>query len=252
MDFRSKSIFGIALVAAVFAAANGGGEKPKASPPPVVEMSYPVSREDVLMSTPGGGKAQNGPVYPPIETFPTIVDTRHANTEAVDLFNRFFATKSRHDSNATMAFISRDLSVYVDATLGWELHGYDALKAVWAQYMPTWGEGRSYPTRILGEVHGGTGSVMVEFTDTPELFGADMRVLGAVDVVDGKITRWADYWDSAAYDSTRFAKMKRPPVDPPLALRSTPAATSARIRDMSSTFVERLSSGDTEGAASAL
>ena len=164
-------------------------------------------------------------------------------------FTRFFATKSRHDSNATMAFISRDLSVYVDATLGWELHGYDALQAVWAHYMPTWGEGRSYPTRILGEVHGGTGSVMVEFTDTPELFGADMRVLGAVDVVDGKITRWADYWDSAAYDGKRFEKMKRPPVDPPLALRSTPAATSARIRDVSSTFVERLSSGDTEGAA---
>jgi hypothetical protein len=146
--------------------------------------------EEVLMSTPGGGNAQKGGLYPSIEAFPTIVDTRHANKEAVDLFHRFFATKSRHDCDATMAFISRDLSVYVDATLGWELNGYDALKEVWAQYMPTWGEGRSYPTRILGEVHGGTGSVMLEFTDTPELFGGDMRVLGAVDVVDGKNTRW--------------------------------------------------------------
>ena len=161
-------------------------------------------REEGLMRTPGGGNAQQGSPYPSIEAFPTLVDTRHANQEAVDLFQRFFATKSRHDCEATMAFISRDLSVYVDATLGWELHGYDALQDVWAHYMPTWGEGRSYPTRMLGEVHGGTGSVMVEFTDTPELFGADMRVLGAVDVVDGKITRWADYWDSAAYDGKRF------------------------------------------------
>jgi len=201
------------------------------------------------MSTPADGHAQKSPVYPTIETFPTIVDARHANNEAVDLLHRFFATKSRHDCEATMAFISRDLSVYADATLGWELHGYDALKDVWSQYMPTWGEGRSYPTRILGEVHGGTGSVMVEFTDTPELFGADMRVLGAVDVVDGKITRWVDYWDSATYDGTRFAQIKRPPVDPPLALRSTPAATSARIRDVASRFVEMLSGGDTEGAA---
>src|SRR5882672_1484827 len=72
--------------------------------------------------------------YIDIEAFPTIVDTRHANKEAVDLFNRFFATKSRHESDATMKFISRDLSVYVDATLGWELNGYDALKEVWAQY----------------------------------------------------------------------------------------------------------------------
>src|SRR6185369_11475575 len=133
--------------------------------------------------------------------------------------------------------------------LGWELNGYAALKEVWAQYMPTWGEGRSYPTRILGEVNGGAGSVMLEFTDTPELFGADMRVLGAVDVVDGKITRWADYWDSAAYDGMRFEEMKRPPVDPPLALRSKPAATSARIRDVTAKFVEMLSGGDTEGAA---
>jgi limonene-1,2-epoxide hydrolase len=239
MAFRSKSIFGIALVAAVFAAANAC----------VVEVSYPVSREEVLMSKPAGGNAQNGPLYPTIETFPTIVDARHANQEAVDLFNRFFATKSRHDWNATMEFISRDLSVYADATLGWELNGYDALKDVWAQYMPTWGEGRSYPTRILGEVNGGIGGVMLEFTDTPELFGGDMRVLGAVDVVDGKITRWADYWDSAAFDGKRYEQMKRPPADPPLALRSQPAATSARIRDVASKLVETLSGGDTEGAA---
>ena len=44
-----------------------------------------------------GGNAQKSSLYPPIETFPTIVDARHANTEAVDLFTRFFATKSRHD-----------------------------------------------------------------------------------------------------------------------------------------------------------
>src|SRR5438445_11500337 len=103
-----------------------------------------------------------------------------------------------------MEFISRDLSVYVDATLGWELNGYDALKEVWAQHMPTWGEGRSYPTRILGEVNGGTGSVMLEFTDTPELFGADMRVLGAVDVVAIPIVGPSHDLSVAAYDGKRF------------------------------------------------
>jgi limonene-1,2-epoxide hydrolase len=44
------------------------------------------------------------------------------------------------------------------------------------------------------------------------MFGAE-RVLGAVDVVHGKITRWADYWDSAACDSKLYEQMKRPPVD---------------------------------------
>src|SRR4030095_10515664 len=146
-------------------------------------------KEEVHMSKPAGGNAQKEPRYPAMETFPTIADTRHANREAVDLFLRFFATKSRHDCEATMAFISRDLSVYVDATLGWELHGYDALQDVWAHYMPTWGEGRSYPTRMLGEVHGGTGSVMVEFTDTPGVFGTDMRLLRGVGAGAGEITR---------------------------------------------------------------
>ena len=100
MKTRSNSIFSIALVTAVLAAA---------------------------------GNAQSGPQYPAIETFSTVVDTRHANKEAVDLFNRFFATKSRHDANASMEFVSRDLSVYVDATLGWVLHGYNALKECWAK-----------------------------------------------------------------------------------------------------------------------
>ena len=36
-----------------------------------------------------GGNAQKSPLYPTIETFPTIVDARHANTEAVDLFMWF-------------------------------------------------------------------------------------------------------------------------------------------------------------------
>ena len=53
MAFRSKSIFGIALVAAVFAAANGSGEKPKASPPPQVVEVSPVSREEALIEQTG-------------------------------------------------------------------------------------------------------------------------------------------------------------------------------------------------------
>src|SRR5258706_14039554 len=101
----------------------------------------PLQREEVPMSEPAGGNAEKGH-YPTIETFPTIVDARHANKEAVDLFNRFFATKSRHDCNATMEFISRDLSGYADGTLGWELNGFEVLKEVWGQNIPPWARGR--------------------------------------------------------------------------------------------------------------
>ncbi len=210
------------------------------------------TREDaVSMIKPADSDGQKHYSYPAIDQFHAIVDTRHANREAVELFNGFFATKSRLDCDATMEFISRDLSVYVDVTLGWELNGYDALKAVWAKYMPTWGEGKSYPTRILGEVTNGTGGVVLEFTDTPELFGGDLRVLAAVEVVDGKITRWADCWDSARYDGKLYKTLKVPAIEPPLALRIKPAAShaTARICDVSSRLVETLSRGDTEGAA---
>jgi hypothetical protein len=44
------------------------------------------------------------------------------------------------------------------------------------------------------------------------LFGGDMRVLGAVDVVDGKITRWADYWDTAQIGDRRSGHVHLEPV----------------------------------------
>jgi thioredoxin reductase len=35
--------------------------------------------------------------------------------------------------------------------------------------------------------------------DTPELFGGEIRALGVIDLEDGKITRWVDYWDAHAF-----------------------------------------------------
>ena len=51
-------------------------------------------------------------------------------------FERFFETKTACDVEGTMAFFSPDLATYTDATLGWDLDGYDTLKRNFAQYMP--------------------------------------------------------------------------------------------------------------------
>ncbi|MNJ62213.1 hypothetical protein D3C77_580460 [compost metagenome] len=64
---------------------------------------------------------------------------------------------------------------YDDATLGW-VFNYDELKAAFGQFMPNWGKGLSYPTRIVGDKN----SAMVLFTDTPELFGEEIRLMGSV------------------------------------------------------------------------
>jgi hypothetical protein len=49
----------------------------------------------------------------------------------------FFATKTAGDIASTMTFFSPDLVSYIDPTLGWEFDGYDVLKGVSEQDMPS-------------------------------------------------------------------------------------------------------------------
>jgi hypothetical protein len=123
------------------------------------------------------------------------------------ILEKFFETKTACDVEGTMWYFSPDLASYIDATLGWDIAGYDALKGVFAQYMPHWAPpARSYATRVLSN----TVSALVNMTDTPELFGGELRILAAIDFVDGKIVRWVDYWDSASFDGDLYAQMRTP------------------------------------------
>jgi hypothetical protein len=143
----------------------------------------------------------------PDTVIPHIADVSHAETATADFFYRFFTAKSQKNLKKTMSFFSRDLKTYTDATLGWGLDGFDAVNGIFAKYMPTWPEASmSYPTKILG----GNGSVLVQFTDTPELFGGELRIFGAIDIVDGKIVRWVDYWDASSFDKALYQQIKTP------------------------------------------
>jgi len=106
-----------------------------------------------------------------------------------------------------MAFFDRGQLFYTDATLGY-LSDWDALRASFAQLMPTWPKtARSYPTRILGD----TTSAMVLFTNTPELFGGEIQAIGSVDIRRGKIQRWVDHWDGRHFGSALAASLRVPP-----------------------------------------
>lgn len=97
------------------------------------------------------------------------------------------------------------MASYIDATLGWDFDGYEALKGVFAQYMPNWGPpARSYATRILS----GETSALVHMVDTPELFGGELRILAAIDFAGGEIVRWVDYWDSSAVDDDLYGQFR--------------------------------------------
>ncbi len=99
-------------------------------------------------------------------------------------FERYFETKTSRDVQGTMSFFSPHLVTYTDATLGWDLAGYDAVEALFQRYMPTWDpRARSYLTGAWSNET----SALLQMVDTPELFGGELRILAAVDFADDKI-----------------------------------------------------------------
>ena len=145
-------------------------------------------------------------------------------TSIAATLEQYFRTKSSADVDGTMSFFSPDLVCYVDATLGWDLASFGDLEQVFRQYMPTWPTtGRSYTTRVLAN----DDSALVYMTDTPELFGGELRILAALDFVDGKVVRWLDYWDSTAFDEELYTQMRTPDDAFPTDLRDDQVATRA-------------------------
>lgn len=181
--------------------------------------------------------------------FPDIVDATHASAEAAAFFDSFFTAKSRHDIDATMDHFSTTTLTYIDATLGWPFYSHEALKGVFAEYMPQWPpSGLSYPTRILGSEQ----SALVAFTDTPELFGAEIRILAAVDMKDGKVVRWIDYWDGRHFGVELAAKLRTPADQFPTDFKESSVGdnASAGIRDVAGKLHTALAGNDYQSAAS--
>ncbi|HEU0200726.1 MAG TPA: hypothetical protein VFR86_09845 [Burkholderiaceae bacterium] len=197
-----------------------------------------------LMASPVRAQANRGLI-------PEIVDVTHATKKSAAFFRSFFMAKSRHDVDATMNHFSKSTLTYIDATLGWPFYTHEALKDVFVQYMPKWpATGLSYPTRILGDER----SALVAFTDTPELFGAEIRILAAIDIKDGKVVRWVDYWDGRHFGAEPAAKMRTPfdkfPTD--FKEATVPGNASPRIRAAANKLHAAFAANDAKAAAALL
>ena len=117
----------------------------------------------------------------------TTIDS--VESPLTETLERYFRVKTSCDIEGTMSWFAPDLATYTDATLGWDVDSFEAVRAVFEQYMPTWARpARSYATAILSNEH----SALIHMVDTPELFGGELRILAAVDLADGKIVRWVD------------------------------------------------------------
>lgn len=138
-----------------------------------------------------------------------VQDNTQASPAVGRLLSDYLETKSRHDVDATMEFFSKDELVYSDATLGW-ITTWESLRGIFSQFMPNWGDGVAYATAVLGDER----SAVVVMRDSPELFGAEILVLAAVDIDgEGKITRWVDYWDGRHFGLTLLRELGGTPEE---------------------------------------
>lgn len=136
----------------------------------------------------GGNAAASTPL-----PFPQVSDNSAATQNLVSLMYAYHTAKTNKDLTTYMSFFSPQLVTYFDNTLGIDMN-YSAVLSLMQQVTPKWPPGSmSYPTRIIGD----TTSALITFTNTPELFGGEIRAMAAIDFDgNGKIIRWVDYWNS--------------------------------------------------------
>lgn len=186
----------------------------------------------------GAAAAQADP--PP---YPDITDVSHASPAAAAVFRDFFTAKSLHKPDALMTHFAKEKVLYIDASSGGIWPNWESLNKIFTTYMPKWpASGLSYPTRILGDEH----SALVAFTDTPELFGKELRILGAVSFdAHGKIVRWMDYWDG------RSSQRKTAPLKPsyPTDFHDDVGNATGKIHDVADALSKAFASGDAKAAA---
>jgi hypothetical protein len=175
--------------------------------------------------------------------YPDIADTSHATKAAADEFRDFFTVKSQHKPDALMTHFAKEKVLYIDASSGGIWPNWDALNKIFTTYMPKWpAAGLSYPTRIYGDEH----SALVAFTDTPELFGKELRILGAVSFDEhGKIIRWMDYWDGRS--SQRKTALLKPTY--PTDFHDDIGNATGKIHDVAAALSAAFAAGDSKAAA---
>jgi hypothetical protein len=179
--------------------------------------------------------------------YPEVADTSHATPQVAAFFKSYFTAKSEHKPAATTDHFSEAHLTYIDAALGWPFYSKKGMTEIFEMYMPKWPpSGLSYPTRISGDMH----SALVAFTDTPELFGGEIRILAAIDFKDGKVVRWIDYWDGRSFGAETAAKMRTPPEKFPTNFDYEVASEggSAKIKEVAQKLGAALAAGDASAA----
>lgn len=177
--------------------------------------------------------------------YPDVTDTSHASARAAQIFRGFFSAKSRHDPDELMTYFSRSDAFYIDASSGDVWPSWQALSDVFHAFLPPAPpDALSYPLRVVGDEH----SALVEFEDTPQLFGSELRILGSVTFDrQGRIIRWIDYWDGRS-------SLLQNTIGPtyPTDFKDAAIDASPRVRQAATALQRAFSAGDAAAAVALL
>jgi hypothetical protein len=220
-------------------------------------MRQPTRRAVVLRGTGAIAAATilagaAGPALASVPSTPQIPlpdppqDVTHATPLLVQRVNTLFRDKTARDVKRFMSYFSQNPLYYTDATLGWYVPSWTTLQATFAQYMPTWPDtARSYATRIIGDEN----SAIVEFVDSPELFGHEIRAIAAVDFRNGLIVREVDYWDGRHFGIDAVNALRTPDAEFPTTYgeEHIPEHSSPALRRVLDRLRTALAAGDTTG-----
>ncbi|MFI5753234.1 hypothetical protein ACIBBE_47295 [Streptomyces sp. NPDC051644] len=196
-------------------------------------------------SASAGGVADAGRIEPRTPA----IDTSHATPELARLISQVFGAKTSRDVEATLSCFYPKSTTYIDASLGWPVYSWQELHKLFSELMPTWPDtARSYPTKILGD----TTSALVFFTDSPELFGHEIRPLGVINFKEGKIARWIDYWDGREFTLTDMKAQRTPEEKFPTDFKESVVGETAKpsIKRVAHKISDALSGGAGKEAAS--
>jgi ketosteroid isomerase-like protein len=199
-----------------------------------------------------GSRAHRKEAIVKSQNAPEKLDASRAGPEVAEFFSTYFVAKSTRDLEGMMNHFSPDVATYSDAVMGWAVDGYEAIRAGYTMRMQQPEDALSYPTAILGDLSNGTGSVLVAFTNTPEVVGDELHILAPIDLRDGKIVRQVDYWDSRAFDDGIYHAQRHPADDFPRAYKEDVVGTHAApiIVDVATRLLAAIAAGDAKEAAS--
>ena len=174
-------------------------------------------------------------------------NTTYATPAVAAILEPYFEAKTGQDVEGLMSFYAKERTSHNDAVIGWTNIGWEALRDLFAQYMPTFGDGRSYATQVLGDEN----SAVVFVTNEAAVFGGDMRGISAVDFQDGKITRFVDYWDARHFGTRAANGMAVPAGEFPRTFGEDglPDRAAPRMRETVDALTGALAAADADRAA---